>query len=205
MVKPISVSVTALAQFSCRRGDLIAERVIGPTSGQGIKAHKRIQKTLLEKSDKRNSMEVETSLNCDCTLEGRSVRLTARVDFLDRAACLVGEIKSTLVPPDKLPKDQTELHWAQLIIYGYVFSQSLPTDSGEDAPIDLKLVYIDLRADKAHEQLRTMGREQLQEFTLAALGDYVRWVVKLEQYNSTMMQNAIQLSFPFGDFRAGQR
>nr|MBX2881405.1 ATP-dependent DNA helicase [Granulosicoccus sp.] len=40
---------------------------------------------------------------------------------------------------------------------------------------------------------------------LAALGDYVRWVVKLEQYNSTMMQNAIQLSFPFGDFRAGQR
>lgn len=44
----IRVSVTALADFACRSGDLVLGGVAGPTSREGIRAHRRFQQQALE-------------------------------------------------------------------------------------------------------------------------------------------------------------
>jgi len=115
--KLIKVSVTNLAVFACRQGDLGQMGPAGPTAQQGIRAHQRLQAQL--------QMDSEVRVVCDSTLDNTKVRLTGRMDLLDRQAHKIGEIKTTRVPQTQLPVEQTELHWAQLMLYGYCYLQEL--------------------------------------------------------------------------------
>lgn len=201
---PIKVSVTALANFACRTGDLVPDGVIGPTAAQGIRAHRRLQKELLESSSSSHALEVEASLNCECLVDNRTVRLSARIDLLDRTACQIGEIKTTLVPAAQLPESQRDLHWAQLYLYGYLFLQQKPVDARGHVSLELKLLHVNIRAQETHTEIRTPDPCELNRFAQDALARYVRWISKVEKLNAQASLSAQEITFPFNGFRDGQ-
>jgi len=55
--KVTSVSVTALADFTCRTGDLMPFGVAAPTAKEGIRAHKKVQRLVSEQFDLECSPE----------------------------------------------------------------------------------------------------------------------------------------------------
>ena len=205
------MSVTALTNFACRQGDLAPEGVIGPSAKEGIKAHQRYQKNLLDECGEDVVLEVESTLACNCIISGRQIRLSGRVDWVNRATDQLGEIKTTLVPSEHVPESQKALQWAQLYLYGYIYHQHNLTDNADnadnadDSTIELKLVHINLTDGKNNVETRLVSTSELVSHALTALRAYIQWIVMVEHCRDRMVKSAGSLSFPFDQFRDGQR
>jgi len=114
--KQLKVSVTVLADFSCRTGNLELTGNVGPSARDGIKAHQKLQK--------QRAAESEVSLGASLEILGTKLSLTGRVDMIDAPNNRISEIKTTMVPANKLSSSQLELQWAQLKLYNPRVSQS---------------------------------------------------------------------------------
>ncbi|MFK7890830.1 MAG: hypothetical protein AB8B63_08445, partial [Granulosicoccus sp.] len=202
---PLKVSVTTLAGFACREGDLVTDGVAGPSSSQGIAAHKRVQKELLESTTGDSPVEVEVSLSCSCTIAGREIDLSGRLDWIDSSLPCLGEIKTTLVPPEHLPDSQKSLHWAQLYLYGYIFLQQNAEDVQHAESLELCLLYINIRANETHRETRHVCVNELYNYAERALAVYLAWSEKVDQCAQAMQSSARELAFPFENYRQGQR
>jgi len=172
---------------------------------QGMKAHKRVQSEFLNNPLATNSLQAEVALSCSCLIDERQIVLSGRVDLMDSASCWLSEIKSTLVPADKLPLSQIELQWAQLFFYGYMFLHSEQVDSDRSDSVDLDLIHVNLRDYERSVQRRSASRDELIKHAEKALGVYVRWMHAVECRWQHMQSSAVAMTFPFGAFRAGQR
>ncbi|MFT5896621.1 MAG: DNA excision repair protein ERCC-2, partial [bacterium] len=221
------VSVTDLANFACREGDLMPMGVAGPTAQEGIRAHKKIQKSAFEMAgrafgstnnnepdvickvtDKDKSftpLDVEVSLDCLIVIDGTSVLLRGRVDIIDFRASRLSEIKTTLVPVEQVPASQHAIQWAQLYLYGYIFlNVESPEVPIRDA-IELELLHVNIRADTTSAERRTVSRNEAFSFATRALECYVRWLNRVDNAFELLRTSANTLDFPHASFRPGQR
>ncbi|MGQ7843424.1 ATP-dependent DNA helicase [Granulosicoccus sp. 3-233] len=197
------VSVTSLAAFSCRSGDLFPEGVAGPTARQGMRAHQKIQREAREESKHRDSpIETEVILSAVLSIRQHDVTLGGRVDLLDRQQPRLSEIKTTLVPAAQLPSSQQQLQWSQLYLYGHLYLTSI--DSHAES-VELELIHMNIRSGEQETQLRQLDRQALQQHTLAALETYVIWLEQVQSQRRQMQHSASLMKFPHADFRAGQR
>ncbi|MDB4224319.1 ATP-dependent DNA helicase [Granulosicoccus sp.] len=217
------VSVTDLANFACREGDLMPMGVAGPTARQGIRAHKKIQKTALEsvngpldKIDKKDDnnppvdqlqtqLDVEVSLDCITIIEKTSVVLRGRIDIVDFRVPRLSEIKTTLVPVEQVPESQHSIQWAQLYLYGYIFLNSESTIGTTLDTLELELLHVNIRADTISSERRTVSREEAFSFATRALECYVLWLNRIDDSFNLLQTSAQALEFPYADFRTGQR
>lgn len=202
---PLNVSVTTLAGFACREGDLVVDGVAGPSSAQGIAAHKRVQKELLESTAGDSNVEVEVALSCRSAVAGRDINFSGRLDWVDHSRPCLGEIKTTLVPPEHLPDSQKSLHWAQLYLYGYIFLQQSAADEQRAETLELCLLHTNIRANETHRETRKVGVNELYAYAERALGVYLAWIDRVDQCAQAMLSSARALSFPFENYRQGQR
>lgn len=197
------VSVTALAAFSCRTGDLSSDGVVGPTARQGMRAHQKIQRLAREKSrDQTLPVETEVALSGVYTLRGCQITLGGRVDMLDRHGLRISEIKTTLVAAEHLPEAQQALQWAQLYLYGHLYLSSLEADV--DA-LELELIHMNIRSGLQESQCRLMNRQALEEHATTALTVYVDWLERVTNRQRQLSDTASVLKFPHARFRDGQR
>ena len=199
------ISVTALADFSCRVGDLSPAGVAGPTAREGMQAHQKIQRAAVADSQATESpMETEVRLSCTITLPEGEVKLGGRVDLVDRAAHCLSEIKTTLVPAEQVPDSQQSLQWAQLYLYGFMYL------TGEQVAVDLEqleleLVHVNIRAGTQQSQRRVVSRTDLEQHARRALEVYLQWLEQVSRWQQRLSLSAKAMDFPFGAFRAGQR
>jgi DNA excision repair protein ERCC-2 len=226
--KPLRrVSVTDLANFACREGDLMPMGVAGPTAREGVRAHKKIQKSALETADgafgstsgiepgdvrkvadRENvftPLDVEVSLDCLTIIDGTSVVLRGRVDIIDFRAPRLSEIKTTLVPAAQVPVSQHAIQWAQLYLYGYIFLNVESPDVPIRDAIELELLHVDIRADTTSAERRTVSRSEAFAFATRALECYVRWLNRVDNAFELLRNSANTLDFPHASFRPGQR
>ncbi|MEE9334828.1 MAG: ATP-dependent DNA helicase [Granulosicoccaceae bacterium] len=202
---PIKVSVTNLAVFSCRQGDLWQMGPAGPTAQQGIRAHQRLQSTL--------QMDSEVRVISNTTLDDTKVRLSGRMDLLDRQAHTIGEIKTTRVPQTQLPIEQTELHWAQLMLYGYCYLQELRSTAAEESDlltklpntVTLQIYYTNLLDEQHSVDTRKLSCENIEAYAHQALRQYIQWIKLVRQWQHKTSESAKALVFPHAEFRQGQR
>ncbi len=124
----VRLGVKDLVYFACRSGDLHADVVAGPTAREGHLTHKKLQ------SLKTSTQQAEVSLKATLEIDGDRVVVGGRVDLVDRVAGIpeIIEIKSTYVDPVHLTPSVLELHWAQLKVYGYLFSLSGLTEGATE-------------------------------------------------------------------------
>lgn len=203
-VESYRLSVTALADFSCKTGDLDLSNVAGPSAREGIRAHQKIQKRETKKSE---SIESEVTVRLDHDLDGARFHISGRLDLLDRPNVSVREIKTTLVPVDKLSPAQIDLNWAQAMIYGYcVFANR---DAQLDLPLSqivhLELLYVNIRAEEEYRLRRDLSLSELSEFFENALRQYLVWIRKVSTQRALTTETANSIDFPHPDFRQGQR
>lgn len=224
---PIRISVTRLAEFSCRTGDLMPPGVAAPSSREGIRTHQKIQRQALETArcesaercggisentepdsagpDDEAGVSVETTLSCLCTVESTCVELVGRVDIVDLNRRRLTEIKTTLVPAEHLPEGQRDLQWAQLLLYGFIFLTSTESKSLNAEPLELELLHVNIRADSKTSEVRQLSREALTLHATTALIQFVRWLQRVEERRDRLKLSATSLKFPHGEFRPGQR
>lgn len=230
----LQVSVTDLANFACREGDLLPMGVVSPTAREGIRAHKKFQNSALQainsepekargnksgnesgcednESDSSNRarsyrpLEVEVSLSCLTIIDGASVVLRGRVDMIDFRASRLSEIKTTLVPVEQVPASQHALQWAQLYLYGYLFLNTDMPDVPKKDAVELELVHVNIRADTTSAERRTVGRGEALSFATRALACYVIWQRRIDSAYEELRASAKTLEFPYTGFRPGQR
>jgi len=195
----VKLSVTNLANFSCRSGDLGGIGVAGPSATEGIRAHQRIQKEV--SSDPNIQSEVRMAELFE--IDNRSVSLGGRLDLLNVADRMVTEIKSTLVPLAQLAEAHIEEDWSQLSLYGAMFSRQENLDT--DETVTLELMYVNLRAETHEKITRDLKVSELVEFAEQAIAKYLRWIGLIEVRDGKLSTSAGELSFPFCEFREGQR
>jgi len=203
--------VTSLADFSCRVGDLELAGTIGPTAREGIKAHQRIQK--------QRSAESEVRLSANMVIEGVETSLSGRLDLLEidqtrqqdsfqqQSLHRLSEIKTTLVPANRLSPSKIALQWAQIKLYGFCYchemvksNEMLSTDE-----VELELIHADLRAETETSLIEQFSYSTLEAFALEALRRYVQWHKILWAWQARTTVSAAKLVFPHEHYRSGQR
>ena len=200
----IKVSVTRLAEFACRQGDLIPDMAIGPSAKDGIRVHKALQKKRKQAVGDAEWLNSEVPLKHEFTIDGYTLQVGGRVDLIDSRKHCLTEIKTTLVPSDRLPESQRALQWAQLMLYAYLYTHH---NEAESSPPELELVHVNIRGEQAREtsEIRQPDSLEIQEHAVQAMSFYVQWIAKVRQWRENMNDSAGALDFPFKQFRKGQR
>lgn len=195
----LRVSVTSLAEFACRVGDLELSGSIGPTALEGMRAHKKIQL--------HREVESECKLSLEINIEDVLVSLSGRVDLLDENQHRISEIKTTLVPAARLSESKIALQWSQLKLYGFCYCVNRESE-GESVPtqgIELELIHANIRAGTEESQVVQMTFAELTAFAHDALVRYVCWNKIVWQAQARTKSSAAAMSFPFQPYRNGQR
>jgi len=195
----LKVSVTSLAEFACRVGDLELSGSAGPTAREGMRAHQKIQA--------QREVESERKLSITTEVEDIRVTLSGRVDLLDESRHRLSEIKTTLVPAMRLSESKIALQWAQIKLYGFCYCLQLEKD-GESVPaqgIELELIHTNIRAQTEDSQVKQLTRDELTAFAYDALLRYVQWNKIVWRIQAKTKNSAAAIAFPFQPYRKGQR
>ena len=196
MTASLRIGVGKLVEFACRSGDLASGPTPGPSASEGIRAHQALQKQLA--GEYQAEIEVKTTLLRD----GQDVELCGRVDLLnpDHDPPVIAEIKTCHGDPARLPASQTQLHWSQLKVYGFCYLRMFPAQR-----IQLRMIWHDALSQQSHQQSVDFELSELEAFCTAALDTYLRWLGVIAELERKSRQAAQVLSFPYGEFRNGQR
>jgi DNA excision repair protein ERCC-2 len=192
---PIKISIRSLVEFIYRGGDLDATMKSSVSMVEGTRIHQLVQSNYV-------GFTKEVALKYTCLLEGDiEITLSGRADGIkdDDTEVVIDEIKSTFEDVDHLDEDFSFLHWAQVMLYGAIYTK----DKGLDA-IDLQLSYYSLKTETIKQFRKHLTAEALGEFLEDTLDKYKQWVYLRRELDSVAIESAKGLAFPFPSFRQGQ-
>jgi len=194
VMRKLRISVTDLAQLICRKGDLDSGAIAGPSARDGQKAHQRWQ------SNTEDETEVRVQSQFD--VDGYRISLSGRIDMVNEAQRRVTEIKSTLVPAEFVSESQKALHRAQVRLYAFCL-QNNNHELQQDWNLDV--LYINIRNESPTREMEILSCNDLLNYGNDVLQRYVQWMQLVDQRAAECRQTAQALTFPYPDFRAGQR
>lgn len=191
----IKISVRNLIEFVMRTGDIDNRFRDNTRMVEGIKAHQKIQKSYAENYQSeyflKNTSQIQDMV---FVVEGRADGILKTEE-----GYIVDEIKSTTRDLEDVD-DTNKLHWAQAMSYAYFYS--IKKDLKE---ISITLTYVSLEDYKTKIFKRSFKFEQLHDFYMSLLVEYINFskilALNLEKRNQT----AKDLSFPYKGYRQGQR
>ena len=189
------ISVSELAAFCCRRGDLHLGLERAPSAQEGQEGQRLLQQN--KPAHYQREIFVSTTLQTDtftCLLSGR-------IDGLqDDETPLLEEIKTTYCTRETLPDAQRNVHLAQLKLYAALYLQD-----HNHQRLQLQLSYLNLEDQSRFQFDETCDRDTLQAFYQDCINQYRQWL-QLQCFHLEKRDAALQiLPFPFPHFRPGQR
>src|SRR5690606_11080039 len=113
---------------------------------------------------------------------------------------LIDEIKSTTRDLDDIEEDYNELHWAQAKCYGYIYSLQNNLDY-----IYIQLTYFHIESEEKKVFKRKYTIKELEKFFLFLTDKYIEWASITFYWGETRDKTIKELSFPFSNYRKGQR
>ncbi len=198
----IRTAVTALAQAVHRKGGLAGPAYAGVQATDGIRLHQRFSKNL-EASWPDASIQSEVSLEAQFATDLFDLVVSGRCDALIEQASgpVIIEAKSYNGQPDKLPEKGEDVHWAQAMIYGWIYLNSRP----ELSEMEIGLVYLaqESKLDVSHR--RTHSRGQLQDFFIRTCEAYIQQVGDVITGARLRLASGLDCPFPYGSLRSGQK
>lgn len=199
----ISVSVTELASYISRRGNL-AGGSYGSVSGvEGTKLHQRVFSDL--KKAYGDVVVTEEPLIYDYISEsGLCLSVNGRFDAMlmtPKKAPKIFEIKSFNSTKESFDALVRPEHITQLKLYGAMY---LLTNS-EILDITLTLRYVSVTTLDSYEKTYTMSFEEANEFWEDTCAEYCIFAKSLMDYQISLRDSASQIRFPFDKIRPGQK
>lgn len=216
MEQGIRLSVRGLVEFLLRGGS-IDNRLGGMERAlEGGRIHRRIQKAA------GKDYQAEVPLTITAELEGLRFTVEGRADGLIRPGedsyrslwaeapaegdcdgppvLVVDEIKTTLLPFDRLTEDFNRSHWAQALCYAHICAEkeALPQ-------VGVQLTYFQVETEEIRYYRRRFSRDFLAGFFTRLLQKYKKWADWQEDWRRRRDEAAQALRFPFASYRPGQR
>jgi len=190
----IKLPVTALARFCHRRGDIDHRFTASPTSIQGIAGHQRIYARRPPSYQNEHPVEHSHAEN-DLVLN-----LRGRADGYDPEQAMVEEIKTCRVPSTSIPEAVSRLHLAQGRLYGAIIAARDDLDR-----LEVRLTWLNIDSDDEFCLSQSYTREELDDFLATTLTQFTGWLRVLARLKQQRDESLSNLSFPYGEFRPGQR
>ena len=199
----ISVSVTDLASYVSRRGNL-AGGSYGSVSGvEGTKLHQRVFNDL--KKAYGDIVITEEALVYDYISEsGVCLSVNGRFDaMLDKPGKppMLFEIKSFNSTKESFDALVRPEHVTQLKLYGAMY---LLTNS-DVLDISLTLRYVSITTLDSYEKTYPMSFEEAEKFWEETCSEYCIFAKNLLDYQNSLLDTVTQIRFPFDSIRPGQK
>ena len=196
MNKEIKISVRNLIEFVLRSGDIDNSFRSNIPALEGTKAHQKVQKSY------GDEYKAEYTLKHSLEYEEYTLILEGRADgiFILPDEIIIDEIKSTVRDLDTIEEDYREIHWAQAMCYGYIYSSQ-----NELSNINIQLTYFHIETEEKKIFKRTYSIEELEKFLYFLVEKYILWFSITFDWGNTRDESIREISFPFKEYRKGQR
>ena len=186
----LRIAVRELCEFTAKEGDLDLRFTPSPTAQEGMAGHA----TLVA----RRGPSYVSELPLIGQFEGLTV--SGRADGFDPEFRLLEEIKTHRGDISRIPANHRLLHWAQVKIYGWLLCQELGFDE-----LDLAVVYFNVMTQQETVFRERHSAASLGEFFALHCRRYIHWAQQEQAHQQARNQALESLSFPYGEFRHGQR
>ena len=195
MAKNHSVSVRALAEFALERGSLLPGGASMARMREGARGHQALQSLLPP------SWRAEAPVARDIEIDGQVLRVHGRADAvcIDDACVRVMEIKTTARDPAMILKYDYPVHWAQAEIYAALFGMSASA-----ARAEVRLVYARMDG-RTREYRDEYSLDELIRRLMGYARPYLAWIAAVDDWKAVSTPTLEYLSFPYDDYREGQR
>lgn len=209
----IKISVRNLVEFVLRSGDLDTSFRSMSRAVEGTKAHQKVQKS------KDENYEAEVTLKHSFEYQGFTFIIEGRADgiikeeiedsvqinddLIDKqppCSICIDEIKSTTRPLEMIDENYNEVHWAQVKLYGYIYSLQNELEN-----VDIQLTYFHLETEIVKYIRKNFSFKSLETFFYGIIDKYIVWASFTSQWNIVRDNSVKELMFPFQNYRIGQR
>lgn len=184
------VAVRALCEFAAREGDLDLRYQAAPSAEEGIAGHARVS------ARRGDGYQHELGLQ---GMHG-TLLVRGRADGYDPARNRLEEIKTHRGAVERIPANQRALHWAQLKVYGCLLCREL-----ELPDVELALVYFDIASERETVLLERQPAQVLEAFFGELCQRFIGWAEQEISQRQARDVALTGLTFPYPDFRPGQR
>lgn len=191
----LKIAVRALAQLTCRRGDIHFRYDDSTDAQEGIDVQKRLQR------NRPATYEREVPVKCIWRHGEVELELTGRADGYDRSNGLVEEFKATRVEHARLFEHAGSVHLGQLRLYAALLAR----EHTQQNEWHLRLLYCDPETDAFTPFEERMSRDALEDLLNRCCTRLATWLLELHAHRAVRDAELAKLKFPFPEFRPAQR
>lgn len=199
----VNVSVTELASYISRRGNLAGGSYGSVSGAEGTRLHQKIFSDL--KKAYGDIVITEESLYYDyISASGLTISVSGRFDAMlmkPGKPPMIFEIKSFNSTKESFDALVRPEHVTQLKLYGAMY---LLTNS-DVLDVSLTLRYVSITSFDSFENTYEMSYEEALKYWEEILGEYAAFAKTLLDYQNSLLDSAAQIKFPFDSIRPGQK
>ena len=203
IMNKVSVSVTELASYISRRGNIAGGSYGSVSAVEGTRLHQRVFSDL--KKAYGDIIVTEEALVYDYISEsGLTLSVNGRYDAMmlkPGKTPMIFEIKSFNSTKESFDALVRPEHITQLKLYGAMY---LLTNS-DVLDVDLTLRYVSITTLDSFENTYQMSYEEAEKFWEDICAEYCTFAKTLLDYHNSLIDSASQIKFPFDTIRPGQK
>lgn len=194
------ISIRELVEFVERSGDINYRFSSRSSALEGIKGHQRLQRARAAACG--DQYQAEKQVSARVSVDGLDIVLAGRVDgyFPQRRPLEVEEIKTMRASPQDLPAGVRHVHWAQAKVYAALLAAEHDVQA-----VVVRLCYLNLDDDSEYNLEQLYTRQELDVYFESVTGRYADWLQGLHRWHGRRNDSIGTLSFPYGQYRSGQR
>lgn len=199
----VNVSVSELASYISRRGNLAGGSYGSVSGAEGTRLHQKVFSDL--KKAYGDIVITEESLYYDyISASGLTISVNGRFDAMlmkPGKPPMIFEIKSFNSTKESFDALVRPEHVTQLKLYGAMY---LLTNS-DVLDVSLTLRYVSITSFDSFENTYEMSYEEALKYWEEILGEYATFAKTLLDYQNSLLDSAAQIKFPFDSIRPGQK
>lgn len=196
----VTLSVRRLVEFLLRNGSIDSRFTGFDRANEGARIHRKLQRAAVrEHPDYAAEVALRQVFRCETieyTLEGRADGIFTASDGM----VTLDEIKTTTRPAGEITEDHAPEHWAQGMVYAAIYTMQ----QGLDA-MRVQLTYYQVDEETSLRFARDYTAKALTEFVADLLTRYAPWARRAARWKQQSRESLQALTFPFAQYRAGQR
>ncbi len=202
-INRINISVTSLAEYYSRSGDLSSLSFGSVSAIEGTRLHTKIFKDL--SSEYGDDFSSEYYFKIDYPGNGIILNVSGRADVLLKSkidgSLRIIEIKSFNSSKNSFEKLVRDEHLSQLKLYGAMY---LLLNDNIDS-IKMSLRYVSTVTLEYYENDLLMTRDEAEVFFSSICDSYISFALKLFNYEKTSLKSIKETMFPYDVVRPGQK
>ena len=126
-----------------------------------------------------------------------------QTDRYDGSIITISEIKTHALKPQQLPQGGDELHWAQLMIYGWMYFVQANYSYMDE--LQLELIYLSINDRSRQYWRKKVKYKALLEFFTKSCEEYLKTAGNWLKWQKLRDESAKTVQFPYTTVRAGQK